>query len=212
MIDVPPDRAVSTKVRPARQHFRLFDAMVLIAAIAVGLAFVRYSQMRYFVWDEPLTPDRLSYHALIQLGKPVYGILPILYGLCAAVVATGLRSMRPRREEFTLRPGLAACTAALVALLTALIVRLLSYAVGSPGVLWSRHPVDLLFATAYAYLLSPHAIDSLLMEAGVGSISAVLAVWAIQGLCGLWHPVPEWPDRLGRALGWLLLLWALTPH
>ena len=211
MIDHTTGQAASTKGRPARPRFRLVDAMVLIAAMAVGLTLVRYSQMRYFAWEPPV-PDRVIYHTLIMISMAVYGALPILYGLCTAVVATGLRSTRPRREEFTLRPGLAACTAALVALLTALIVRLLSYAVGNPGVLWSRQPVDLLFATAYAYLLSPHALDSLLMEAGVGSISAVLAVWAIQHLCGLWHAVPEWPDRLGRVLGWLFLLWTLTPH
>ena len=212
MIDAPADQTVSAKGQPARQSFRLVDAMILIAATAVGLAFVRYSQMRYFVWEKPEAPDRVIFYTLAAIGRPVYGTLPILYGLCAAIVATVLRGARPCREEFTLRPGLAACAAALVALITAAVVRLLSYAAGNPGVLWSKQPLDVLLATADTYLWSPPAIDALLMDAGVGSISAVLAVWCLQRLCGLWHPVPEWPDRLGRALGTVLLLWALTPH
>ncbi len=103
MIDAPPDQTDLTKGRPPSQSFRLFDAMVLIAATAVGLTFVRYSQMRYFSWEKPLAPDRLIYFTLIQIGKPVGGTLPILYGICVAVVAKGLWGARPRREDFTSR-------------------------------------------------------------------------------------------------------------
>jgi Sulfatase len=145
-----------------------------------------------------LVPDRVIYHTLIMISRAAYGALPILYGLCTAVVAIGLRSTRQRREEFTLRPGLAACTAALVALLTALIVRLLSYAVGNPGILWSRQPVDLLFATAYAYLLSPQAVDSLLMEAGVGVVLLVPGT-AFALIAGLRHGLAS----LGAIVGFL---------
>jgi hypothetical protein len=212
MIDDTTGHAVSTTGRQAHQRFRLFDAMVLVAATAVGLSLARYSQMRYFAWEPAPIPDRVIYYGLILITRWFYGVLPVVYGLCAAVVATGLRSTRPRREEFTLRPGLAACTAALVALLAALIIRLLSYALGRPGVVWSKHPTDVLLATSYGYLWSPEAIDSMFMEAGVGSISAVIAVWSLQRLCGLWQPVPEWPDRLGRVLGSLFLVWALMPH
>ena len=41
---------------------------------------------------------------------------------------------------------------------------------------------------------------------------AILAIWGLQKLSGAWQPVAEWPDRLGRALGCIFLLWLLTPH
>jgi hypothetical protein len=97
-------------------------------------------------------------------------------------------------------------------LLAVLSAKLLAYAVGHPGVLWSKQPSYVLFATAHANFWSPDAIDALIQEAGVHAISATLAVWVLQRLSGRWRPVPEWPDRLGRALGWLFLLWALTPQ
>jgi hypothetical protein len=50
------------------------------------------------------------------------------------------------------------------------------------------------------------------MVAGAAAIPAILAVWLVQLFCGLWNPVPEWADRLGRVLGSILLLWMLTPH
>jgi hypothetical protein len=212
MIDHTTGQPVSTVDRPPRRTFRLLDAMVLIATTAVGLAFVRYSRMKYFAWEPPVAPDRLIYHTLIMISRAVYGALPVLYGLCAAVVVSSLGSTGSRRKEFTtIRPGIAACTAALVALLTGLVFRLLNYAVGHSGVLWSKPTVDMLLTRGDAFLWSPPAIDKLLMESGPGSIAAVFAVWGVQCLSGLWRPVPEWPDRLGRALGWLLLLWALTP-
>jgi hypothetical protein len=52
----------------------------------------------------------------------------------------------------------------------------------------------------------------LLYAAGSAAMPAVLAVWLLQLLAGLWKPVPEWTDRLGRLLGFVLLFWMLTPH
>jgi hypothetical protein len=205
--------------------------MALIAATAVGLAFVRYSQTRFFVWEEPAVADRLVYHTLYQTGQVVYWILPVLYGLCAAVVATVLRGKRPWREEICHRPGPAACAAALVAMLAALVFHVLDYAVGKfPGVLWSAHDdlfgspaldrlvanrpsaLDRLVAMAYDAFGSPRTVAWLFAAAGDGAIPTILVVWMLQLLCGLWNPVPEWPDRLGRILGLIFLLWMLTPH
>ena len=186
--------------------------MGVVAAVAGGLALIRYSQMRYFIWQEPIDSSRLVYHTLLHVGWAVYGSLPVLYALCAVVVLAGLRGTRPRREEFTLRPGLAACTAALVALVGSVVFRLLYYAIGRyPGIYWARHAFDVLIATAPG-LWSPNGIDELFQAAGDAAMPAILAVWMLQYLCGRWHAIPEWPDRLGRALGWIFLLWMLTPH
>jgi hypothetical protein len=207
------DEASSATLGPSPRRLTLKGAMALIAATAVGLALVRYSQLRYFAWQEPANPDKLVYHTLLRIGYVLYGSLPVLYTLCAVVVLAGLRGTRPCRQEFSVRPGLAACTATLVASLAACVFRWLNYAVGSsPGVLWSKHPFDVLIATAPDQFWSPKAVDVIFMSAGQAAMPAILAVWMLQRLCGLWKPIREWPDRLGRALGCIFLLWMLTPH
>jgi hypothetical protein len=205
--------AVAGQSRPEPRKFTIFDVMALIAATAVGLALIRYSHIRYFAWEGPAVPGRIVYHTLYTIGHFVYGILPALYALCAAVVASDLRGERLWRGALSRGPGSAACFAALVTALAALVSRVLGYAIGSnPGVLWKDHPADVFHTTAYEAFCSPHAIDSLFMAAGEAAMPAVLAVWLVQHFCELWNLVPEWSDRLGRVLGFILLLWMLTPH
>jgi hypothetical protein len=207
------DQALPAGDRLPARRLTLKGAMALIAATAVGLALIRYSQSRYFAWEEPANPARLVYHTLYTIGRIVYGCLPILYALCTAVVVAGLRGARPRKVEFSVRPGIAACAAALVAAVAAVVFRVLSYAVGrSPGVLWSKHAFDVLMATAPGVFWSPGGVDLLFQAAGNAAMPAILAVWGLQRLCGAWKPIQEWPDRLGRAMGWTFLLWMLTPH
>jgi hypothetical protein len=198
--------------RPELRKFTIFDAMIIIAATAVGLAVIRYSHLRYFAWEEPAVSDRRVYHTLYTIGHLVYGVLPILYALCAAVVVSVLRRGRSWRDTLACSPGSAACFAALMMALAALVFRLLDYAARNPGVLWSDNPFDVFHATAYRAFCSPGAIDSLFSEAGAAAMPAVLAIWLIQLFCGLWNPVQEWTDRLGRVLGFILLSWMLTPH
>jgi len=187
--------------------------MALIAATAVGLAIIRYSHMRYFTWEEPARPGVLVYHTLYTIGHFVYGMLPVFYALCAVVVARVFRNGGTRPAALSRSPGTAACFAALVAMLAALVFRVVGYAVGRyPGVLWTAHPVDVIGATAYRAFCSPEGVDALFMTAGAAAMPAVMAVWLVQLLCGLWIPIPEWPDRLGRVLGFIFLLWMLTPH
>ena len=194
MKDTPFDRANSTTSGPSpRNRLTLKSAMAVIAAVAGGLALVRYSQMRYFIWQEPIDSSRLVYHTLLHIGWAVYGSLPVLYALCAVVVLAGLRGTRPRREEFIDLPGLAACTAALVAMVASVVFRLLNHAVGRyPGT--TRHAFDVLIATA-PDLWSPKGIDRLFQSAGNAAMPAILAVWMLQHLCG---PVARDP-RMARS-------------
>jgi hypothetical protein len=198
---------------PVLRKLTILDAMVLIAVIAAGLALIGYSQLRYFVWEPPIAPDRLVYHTLHMIGRFVHGALPIHYGLCLVVVAKDLLSERPFRDALSRRPGLAACFTTLATALLALVVRALAYGVGqTPGVIWSDEPLALLHATAYMAFCSPEAVDTFFISAGPAAMAGVLSVWLVQLLCGLWMPAPDWTDRLGRALGATLLLWMFTPH
>ncbi len=180
--------------------------MAVIAATAVGLASIRYSMSRAFVWEPPAQPRLPVYNTCYNVGKLLYGTLPILFALCATVVVAGLRGPRPRRQEFASRQGLAACATALVAFAVAAFLRLLGYAV-----IWMTRPIEV-FGEKAPELWSPEGIGTLFRYAGEGAMPAILTVWGLQRLSGTWQPIAEWPDRLGRALGWIILLWLLTPH
>jgi hypothetical protein len=212
MMNASADHEVAATRGASPRRLTLKGTMAIIAALAVGLALMRYSQLRYFEWVEPASPHKLVYYTLLRIGYVLYGSLPVLFAMCAVVVLAGVRGTRPRSQEFSVRPGLAASAAALLALLAAVAFRLLNYAVGrNPGVAWARNAYDVLIASA-PDLWSPKGIDQLFQSAGEAAMPAILAVWALQRLCGVWKPAPEWPDRLGRALGWIFLLWMLTPH
>jgi hypothetical protein len=204
--------AVTATSGPSPRRLTLKGTMPIIAALAVGLALMRHSQLRYFAWMEPASPHKLVYYTLLRIGYVLYGSLPVLFAMCAVVVLAGVRGTRPRSEAFSVRPGLAACATALLALLAVVAFGLLNYTVGrNPGVIWARNVYDVLIASA-PDLWSPKGIDQLFQAAGEAAMPAILGVWGVQRLCGMWKPVPEWPDRLGRALGWIFLLWMLTPH
>ncbi len=200
------DQTVPLSDRPAARRFTLKDAMTLIAAAAVGLTFIRYSLSGSFTWEAPAQPGKIVYNTCYNTGKLLYGIVPILLALCATVVIAGLRGPGPRRREFATRPGLAACATALVAFAVAAFLRLLDYAM-----IWMTRPIEV-FEAKVPELWSPEGIAALFRYAGEGAMPAVLTVWGLQRLSGMWHPIAEWPDRLGRALGWIFLLWLLTPH
>jgi hypothetical protein len=183
--------------------------MSLVAAIAVGLAAIRYSHMRYFVWEHTEVAGRVVYPTLCAVGRLVYGILPILYALCVVVLAKVPRSGNRWSAAFSCSPGAAACFAVLLTLFTEIVFQVVQYAV---RLVRSHNPIALFDATAYWEFCAPTAIDGLFRAAGPAAMPAVLAVWLVQFFCGLWRPAPDWHDRLGRAVGFVILLWMLTPH
>lgn len=95
-----PDQTVPLGDRLPARKLTLKDAMALIAATGVGLALIRYSLSKCFVWEEPAMPGRIVYITFINIGRLVYGTMPVLFALCATVVFAGLRGPRPRRQEF----------------------------------------------------------------------------------------------------------------
>jgi hypothetical protein len=200
------DQTVPISDRLPARKLALKDAMTLIAAAAIGLALIRHSQSRFFAWEPPAQPGKIVYNTFYNIGKLLYGTVPILFALCATVVVAGLRGPWPRRQEFAFRPGLAACATALVAFAVAAFLQLLGYAV-----LGMTRPIEVFMAKA-PELWSPEGIAALFQYAGEAAMPAILTVWGLQRLSGMWQPIAEWPDRLGRALGWVFLLWMLTPH
>ena len=98
-------------MRRLNRNFSLLDAMVLIAATAVGLAIDRYYWSKVPLWAGPMRwPLRGFIAAGIIFSAPLAGMFTI------AVLALQLRRPRYRLRRLLRRPGTAACWAATTAL------------------------------------------------------------------------------------------------
>jgi hypothetical protein len=168
----------------ADDRFRLIDAIVLISALAVGLAMARdpYLQMDRetiaVVRGAPFPAWNLAYlHGSL--------VFPCITPLTIVLAIRGLCRRRPRSLRALLRPGLAACVAASVALLLRGLEYLPYHAVGAR---WHLGPIDPWVSTGER----------------VGY--AVLGVWAALAVAGRWRIGRGWIERLGVVVG---LLWAL---
>jgi hypothetical protein len=176
-------------IKPRR--FTLVDAIVLIAATAIGLA-----PIRYFVADgfgEAISaPASWEFVAVIALDA--YWILtPLLLTWTLALWLLRLRQPRPRFRRLVRQPGMAATTAIL---LTVLILPV--KVVGMFAVAWlaGSYPfvaannelrMDIFFVYARHYLTA--------------LCDGVLAAWLVLWLARVWRSESSWIDRAGRALG-----------
>jgi hypothetical protein len=181
----------------APRRFTLFDAMVLIAAIAVALF-----PIRFFLadWSSSLgrPPD---WRLLLVLGAMGDGTLcPLALTLSPALLALRLRRPRPGLARVFRQPGTAACTAVVVYELSFSVITLLSLFLHF--FLSQRH----LFLNTDA-ILWLWAIPMCFI--GV----AVAAVWAVLWMTGAWRAEPSWIDRAGRILGtyWMANSFLLGP-
>jgi hypothetical protein len=193
-------------------RFLLSDAIVLVAATAVGLAVARpyYATMALLDWSPPI-PQAAPFNGWV---KGLWGCLvlaaPLAMAWTLAILALRLRGPRDRWSRLVRQPGL---VAGLMATLV-LAWRLLGFAtmclrvIGQPrlwilnvrhgalsGALMGWPPHHLLFET-------DHYLDTM---AAIGV--AVGSSWIFLLASGLWRPERSWLDRAGRALGWF---WIVT--
>jgi hypothetical protein len=158
-----------------RRRFTITDAMVLIAAMAAGLASMRV------IFADNLVPP-----ASFRLGWFLRGPSTcVAFSLAVALIVLRLRQPRPRRRRLVIQPGFVASAATVVSMILGggcSLFYLVIHTVG-PGETYS-YPVNVHWAWAIA--TCPDFI-----------LGAWLALW----LAGLWAPEPSWIDRAGRALG-----------
>ena len=111
----------------SRQRFTLLDAMVLLAALALGLALMRgytreWGRIRYSPqilpggwgarpWD---TRDWIAWAAQTSLNRFTF-LMPLLATLTATVLLLRLRPPRPRLSLLLRQPGIVAAAAATTA-------------------------------------------------------------------------------------------------
>jgi hypothetical protein len=195
--------------------FGVVDAMLVIAAIAVGLWANRMDwAFAVASWRRPILADQLCAPAFVGVGLA----LPHLAAFTAVWLAMRVRPPRLPWRRISRRPGSLACLTACAAM----IVILGAFA----AVLARGHLVSLDIATqgwrtggsgrdVLTWIRRPSgmALIPWADRVGIAVAGAWLALWA----SGRWHPESSWIDRSGRALGWAwiavaAIVWALPLH
>jgi hypothetical protein len=163
------------------RKFSLADAMVLIAAIALGFCLVR---LTFPSWsDIRSAKGGMSTFLIIQNTGQL--VVPFLVTLTFALLMLRLRRPRPRLRRVLSQPGSTACIAATIAIVVEIAWIGSLLAVGSRFIHLSSVFVG------YAQQVS----------------FAVLGGWTILAVSGRWRNDPSWIDRAGRVMGmaWIVM-------
>jgi hypothetical protein len=184
---------------------------LLIAMTAFGLAATRFAIDNLLGGQTTLVelfkPPEKGWSAVIVMLKVQDAlVLPLTMTGAWTFLLPILRMREARRGRVRLgrEPGMTACVAAIVGMGAALLWMVLARFIGIlcngnasvPWILWFQAVI----------------FGELLVYAGL----AVFVVWVMQALSGRWRPVPDWKDRLGRALGvlWIVtgFVWSVRSH
>jgi hypothetical protein len=200
----------AARIGAPRRRFCLRDAMILVAATAVGLGAMdwigRASQGALSwagvseYWEAFLRPssngwpDDSRLTILLLAGRLLALLsLPLFAAWTLALIPLRLLGPRPRFRRLARRPGVTAAWATSVALTYAAIQVGVSELISGEIV-----PEDL-------------AIDVVSMVPMLVGL-AVLASWTTLLVGRRWRPEPSWIDRLGRLAGiyWIVAGFAIT--
>ena len=197
--------------RPPPRRFTLIDAMVLIAATAVGIALVRHAHwdMLRMTLNSLRQEPSFNYFVSFALWEMDRAFISVVTPWTIALLALGMRPPRPRLRLLARQPGTVACFSACLTI-AAEITQLV---VGCGWLLLIRNREHGLGATlaamgktALGFLRNPEIARSLgdvmLPYPGL----AVLVVWSVLRLQGRWRRGTTWIDRTGRFLGgcWII--------
>ena len=177
--------AVGTDInRPTSRPFTLGDSMILIVALALGLAIARpgIGMTANAFRTVPQSHFRTLAGA-VQVGRVLNIVmLTFLFFLLPAFLILRLKRPRPPFRLMMGQPGFAGCAA---------VVALVVIAV----------PLS---------LLAPSGLGQLFIESAAKVLlpAAVPLAWVYLIATRRWDPEPSWIDRMGRVLGalWMVSL------
>ena len=200
-------------VMPAKRRFTLIDAITLVAAVGIGLAWVRYNRtnvLSYFVTDlydaerdhYPIPrPWRGVWYYVSLLWVWLASFLPLFAVTTVAIVALRFRQPRRPLRRLVKQPGFVACAAASLALVSsgvgnAITVHLgaLFLVIENPG---KPYPYPEYYLPDLTNYIDPGYV-------GIAAVSA----WLILLLGGRQRRIEDWVDRVGWLLGifWMTMV------
>ena len=196
--------SLCSRARSRDRRFNTIDGMILVAAVAVGLAAaIAYrgqaqADLRRFFgevekWDSLFAPT-FWIGAVIESGKP------LLLSLTAIMPLLRLRAPRPRLREAMRQPGLAACATVIAVFLIGVVVAVASRlaVISTLG-----RDSEVIFESMESWTTFGNNITNRGGE-------AVVAVWLVLWLSRACRHDGGWIDRLGLVLGslWVLYLFS----
>jgi hypothetical protein len=167
-----------------RRRFSLSDAMILVAATAMGLGGILTYSPDYYTWSyAPIPPSPWLAWSSVVLAHWAFYVSPLPAAWTLAALVLGLRSPRPPLHRLMRQPGAVAGSAATMLILIGVVHYLLD--LHNPS--WHEIPFE---------------YTSFSVGSGVG------AAWLTLALSRRWSPEPSWVDRLGRGLGvyWIAMV------
>jgi hypothetical protein len=190
--------------RAPLRRLTLLDVMILIAATAIG------ARSLHVIWNllnvshlaSPLDTWPIL-GVLVRAPHAIGAAVPLVAAWTVALPVLWIRHPRPPFHRLVLQPGMAACTAATLALGISALYRMAEVAAHAVSL---GQPVSFGDQGIWALI----CMDLIQRPSGVGI--AVAAVWSWLILGRRWRPQPTWIDRLGRGLGvyWLMMIfWIL---
>jgi hypothetical protein len=188
-------------MRPPPRKLNLLDAMILVAATAVGIAGTQHVWKRLgWLWFWNLDQGWGAWASLSRLLTVAALCLPALSAWTVAVLIIRLRQPRPALRQLALQPGAAACGAALLVIAAEAVGEFfsLAYFEFSKGYLGASLYTLGFTTLLYVYVLMrmPHPVSY-----------AILSVWATLGVSRRGRFERSGIDRAGRIIGvcWVAL-------
>jgi hypothetical protein len=188
------------------------DAMVLVAATAIGLGALRaavgdFTELRHQLTESlssasqpPEGWSRFSWAIFSGYGLMATALVPFCWAWTVALVILRRRQPRPPRRRLGRQPGALACSAAALLLVPALVVP--SWWCVVTGLFGSiRYDSAEWQKTLAVYFIFVPALTGF----------TVIGAWWSLLLGRRWRPEASWIDRAGRVLGIYWIATVLLP-
>lgn len=181
----------------------LVDAMILVAAAAVGLTVFQVVNKLGMLGSRLIVANLFEappdgwrpIYVIVRAQQVLEFLLPIVASWTMAVPLLRLRKPRRAWRRVARAPGMVACLAALAGLVWCTLGAASGFAISRGFSRWHLLP-------AY-HFMSFFVTDQVFADIGL----AVAVAWAVLAVSGRWRPACDWHDRLGRVLGiaWLII-------
>jgi hypothetical protein len=179
-------------MRALPRRFTLLDAMIMIAATAIGMvgsisiwnsAF--YEKNPYLEFSVSFLRDHRAVMSYVGHYSYVLSACAIMWTMALSLLS--LKRPRPPIWRLARQPGVIGCWAASMAFLFTGCIKFMNF----------------YFHNIILYDWADYLLDLSFSEVSC----AVLVSWVIAAVSKRWRPEPNWIDRIGRVLG---LIWIVA--